>query len=52
MSAELSAILVKAGKISGDQAEKALDLAKEQQQTFQKALVSIGAIGSEDEISD
>jgi len=51
MSSELGAMLVKAGKISADQAEKALALSKEKQSPFESALVDIGAVTSEDDIA-
>jgi type IV pilus assembly protein PilB len=51
MSAELGAMLVKAGKISQEQLDKALALVKEGKGKFEQALVSIGAVGSEDEIT-
>jgi len=51
MSTELSTILVKAGKISDEQAEKALSYAKEHKEKFESALVKIGAVESEDELA-
>jgi type IV pilus assembly protein PilB len=51
MSTELSAILIKAGKITEDQAGKAQNIAKEKNESFQAALVSIGAFDNEDDIA-
>ncbi|UCD62791.1 MAG: type IV-A pilus assembly ATPase PilB [Candidatus Zixiibacteriota bacterium] len=51
MSAELSAMLVKAGKITPEQAEEALALTKDKKEKFEAALVRIGAAESEDEIA-
>jgi type IV pilus assembly protein PilB len=51
MSSELSAILIKAGKITEDQADKAQNVAKEKNESFQAALVSIGAFDTEDDIA-
>lgn len=51
MSSELSTILVKAGKISQDQAKKAQNVAKEKNESLQAALVSIGAFETEDDIA-
>jgi type IV pilus assembly protein PilB len=51
MSAELSSILVQAGKITQDQAEKALALAKEKKEKFETVLVQMGAVASEDELA-
>ncbi|UCD95146.1 MAG: Flp pilus assembly complex ATPase component TadA, partial [Candidatus Zixiibacteriota bacterium] len=51
MSAELGLMLVKAGKISQEQLDKALALVKDGKQKFEQALVSVGAVGSEDEIT-
>ena len=51
MSTELSSMLVKAGKITQEQAEKALTMVKEKQGNFEAALVQIGAVESEDEIA-
>ena len=45
-------MLVKAGKITPDQVDEALALVKEKQETFQTALVRIGAAESEDEIAN
>ncbi len=51
MSAELSAILVKAGKITQDQANEALERSKQTKDKFAKVLVEMGALTSEDEVS-
>jgi type IV pilus assembly protein PilB len=51
MTTELGAILVKAGKITPEQAEQAKALVTEKQMKFEAALVEIGAVGSEDEVS-
>jgi type IV pilus assembly protein PilB len=51
MSAELGAILVKAGKITPEQLEQALALHKEKKGKFEQILVSIGAVASEEEVS-
>lgn len=51
MSAELSAILVQAGKITQDQADKALALAKDKKEKFETVLVQMGAVASEDELA-
>ena len=51
MSAELSAMLVKAGKITPEQADEALTLSKDKKEKFEAALVRIGAAESEDEIA-
>ncbi|MEW5923777.1 MAG: type IV-A pilus assembly ATPase PilB [Candidatus Zixiibacteriota bacterium] len=51
MSSELGAMLVKAGKITDDQLQRALALVKDKDQKFGQALVSIGAVTSEDELS-
>ncbi len=53
MSAELGAMLVKAGKISPEQVDEALVIIKnDSNETFQSALVRAGAVDSEDEIAD
>ncbi len=44
-------MLVKAGKITQEQAEKALTMVKDKQGNFESALVTIGAVESEDEIA-
>lgn len=51
MSAELSAILIQAGKITTEQANQALQMVKEKNHKFEAALVAIGAIRSEEEIA-
>lgn len=51
MSVELGDILVKAGKVSSEQVEEALTRVKDRNEKFEMALVSIGAVESEDEIS-
>lgn len=51
MSAELSALLVSAGKITAEQAEKALNMSREKKEKFSTVLVQIGAIPSEDELA-
>ena len=51
MSAELGAILVNAGKITPEQAEQALTYSKDHNEKFETALVTIGAVDSEDDIA-
>jgi type IV pilus assembly protein PilB len=51
MSAELGAMLVQAGKITPEQAEKALQISKDKKEKYESVLVSIGAAKSEDEIA-
>ncbi len=51
MAPELGAMLVKAGKITPEQAEQASAVAKEKNIKLETALVEIGAIQSEDEIA-
>lgn len=51
MSIELSAILVKHGKITQEQADKALKIVKEQNEKFEVALVKVGAVESEYDIA-
>jgi len=51
MSTELSAILVKHGKITQEQADKALKIVKEQNEKFEVALVKVGAVESEYDIA-
>lgn len=51
MSAELGTMLVKAGKITQDQLDKALTIFKEKKGKFEQILVSIGAVSSEEEIT-
>ncbi len=52
MSAELGAMLVKAGKITQEQLEKALDIKDKHKEVFGQALIEVGAIQSEEELSD
>ena len=51
MSAELSTILVKAGKITQEQANEALERSKKSKAKFSKILVEMGAVASEDEVT-
>ncbi len=51
MSAEIGAILVKAGKITQEQLDKALEVIKSKGSKLEEALVSVGAITSEEEIT-
>lgn len=51
MSSELSALLVSAGKITPEQAEKALTLTREKKEKFSAVLVQMGAFPSEDELA-
>ena len=51
MSSELGSVLVKAGKIDQEQLDKALALVKEQKIKFETALVKLGAIETEEEVS-
>src|SRR3972149_4634548 len=51
MSTELSSILVKHGKISQEQADKALKVVRDQNEKFEVALVKIGAVESEYDIA-
>jgi len=51
MSVELSAILVKAGKITQEQADTALERSKQTKEKFSKVLVDLGAVTSEDEVT-
>jgi type IV pilus assembly protein PilB len=51
MSSELCEILVKAGKVTRDQADKALALVKDKKEKFESALVKVGAVASEDELA-
>ncbi len=51
MSTELSAILVKHGKITQEQADKAHKAVKDQNEKFEAALVKIGAVESEYDIA-
>jgi type IV pilus assembly protein PilB len=50
-SSELGAILVKAGKITEEQAQQAVELAKKGNKKFETALVEIGAVANEDELA-
>jgi type IV pilus assembly protein PilB len=52
MSAELGAMLVKAGKITQEQLEKALSIKEKSKEVFGQALIEAGAIQSEEELSD
>lgn len=52
MSAELGAMLVKAGKITQEQLDKALAIKDKQREFFGQALVEAGAIKSEEELAD
>jgi len=51
MSVELGAMLVKAGKITQEQLDRALELVKNDNKKLEKALEAIGAVTSEDEIT-
>ncbi len=51
MSTELSSVLVQAGKISPEQAEKALNLVKEKKEKLETVLVQMGAFTTEEEVS-
>jgi len=51
MSVELSSILVQAGRITQEQADQALKDSQEKKQTFEAALVAVGAVESEDDIA-
>lgn len=51
MSGELGSILVEAGKITSEQAEKAAALVEKGSVKFEAALVEIGAVSSEDELA-
>ncbi|MCP4634152.1 MAG: type IV-A pilus assembly ATPase PilB [candidate division Zixibacteria bacterium] len=51
MSVELGTMLVKAGKITQDQLDKALALMKDKKTPLEQTLVSLGAIESEDDIT-
>ena len=51
MSSELGVMLVKAGMISQEQLEKALTLADDKKSKLEEALVTTGAVESEDQIS-
>ncbi len=52
MSAELGAMLVKAGKITQDQLDRALTIKDERKAKFDDALIEIGAITSEEELAE
>jgi len=52
MSSELSEILVKAGKITQEQADHAVNVVKEKDLKFESALVQIGAVETEDDIAN
>jgi len=51
MSVELGAMLVKAGKITQEQLDKALVLMQDNKTPLEQTLVSIGAVESEDDIT-
>lgn len=51
MAAELGSMLVKAGKITPEQAEQAKQVAREKKTKLETALVEIGAVESEDELA-
>jgi len=51
MSSQLGAILVNAGKITQEQADKALAYSKDNKEKYESALVKIGAVDSEDDIA-
>ncbi len=51
MSTELSSILVKHGRITQEQADKALKIVKDQNEKFEVALVKVGAVESEYDIA-
>ncbi|MCP4706210.1 MAG: type IV-A pilus assembly ATPase PilB [candidate division Zixibacteria bacterium] len=51
MSVELGTMLVKAGKITQEQLDKALALMKDKKTPLEQTLVSLGAIESEDDIT-
>lgn len=52
MSAELGAMLVKAGKITQEQLDKALSIREGRKIKFDEALVQAGAISSEEELAE
>ncbi len=52
MSAELGAMLVKAGKITQEQLDEALVIKEKNKDVFGVALIEVGAIQSEEELSD
>ena len=51
MSVELSSILVKAGKLTQEQANTALERSKLTKEKFSKVLVDLGVVASEDEVT-
>jgi type IV pilus assembly protein PilB len=51
MSAELGAILVKAGKLTQENLDKALQTSKERKERFENVLIQMGAVESEDELA-
>ena len=51
MSSQLGAILVNAGKITQEQADKALSYSKDNKEKYESALVKTGAVDSEDDIA-
>jgi len=51
MPSDLGSMLVKAGKITPEQAQQAEDAAKQNSEKLESALVRIGAVESEDEIA-
>jgi type IV pilus assembly protein PilB len=51
MSTELGAILVKAGKLSQENLDKALQITKERKEKFETVLIQMGAVESEDELA-
>jgi type IV pilus assembly protein PilB len=52
MSAELGAMLVKAGKITQEQLDKALASKDAKNSKFEQALIEIGAVSSEEDLAD
>jgi type IV pilus assembly protein PilB len=52
MSTELGAMLVKAGKITQEQLDKALELKERRKEVFGQALIEVGAIESEEDLAD
>jgi type IV pilus assembly protein PilB len=52
MSVELSSILVQAGKITPEQAEKALAASSDTSEKFEAVLVKMGVVSSEDEVAN
>ncbi len=51
MATELGQVLVKAGKISQEQLEKAMAVMKDKEVRLEAALVTVGAISSEEEVT-